>query len=117
MEIEARGSKMLIRMHVTAGRDEAIGNPDEHTIMDFATIIRDMIDPTLPIVNLGSVTDDPQRRQPDITRAKTWLNWEPKFSLSEGLIETVHYFKSRLDHYGEGPAGLLAGHVSQQAER
>ena len=85
-----------------------VGNPEEHTIADFATIIRDMIDPSIEIVNLGAVTDDPQRRRPDITRAKTLLNWTPRFEMRDGILETIHYFASRLTHYGSGPAGLLA---------
>jgi dTDP-glucose 4,6-dehydratase len=40
--------------------------------------------------------DDPQVRQPDITRARTLLNWEPKVDLDEGLIKTIDYFRGRL---------------------
>ena len=79
--------------------------------MDFATMIRDMIDPNLQIINLGAVTDDPQRRRPDITRARTLLGWSPQFPMVDGLVETVHYFNGRLEHYGTGPSGLRADDV------
>lgn len=39
-----------------------------------------------------AVEDDPQRRKPDISRAKKFLNWEPKVSLNEGLKKTIEYF-------------------------
>ena len=54
-----------------------IGNPEEHSISTFATIIRDMVGGNSKIVNLDPVQDDPQRRRPDISLAKKVLNWEP----------------------------------------
>ncbi|NPV57033.1 MAG: SDR family oxidoreductase [Anaerolineae bacterium] len=75
-----------------------IGNPDEITILDFAKIINQIIgNPTemeyLPDLRLG---DDPQRRQPDITRAKSILSWEPHTSLEAGIRATVPYFKEKM---------------------
>ncbi len=73
-----------------------LGNPEEYTIQQFAELIRDTIDPATRIVNLPATTDDPQRRKPDITRAKSVLNWTPKFSVAQGIEETIEYFRMRL---------------------
>jgi nucleoside-diphosphate-sugar epimerase len=70
-----------------------------------------MVNPALHIQSLGSVTDDPQRRRPDITRAGKLLGWAPRFAMRDGLVETAHYFHGRLSHYGSGPAGRIADHV------
>lgn len=51
---------------------------------------------TSKIVELAAVEDDPQRRRPDISRAKKYLNWEPKVSLTEGLTKTIAYFEKEL---------------------
>lgn len=74
-----------------------IGNPDEYTIEQFAKIIKDIVGGTSNIVYLNKVEDDPQRRKPDITRAKKYLNWTPKVPLLEGLKKTVEYFKRELE--------------------
>ncbi|XP_063977162.1 UDP-glucuronic acid decarboxylase 1 isoform X2 [Diachasmimorpha longicaudata] len=73
-----------------------LGNPVEHTIEEFATIIKDAVGGTSKIVELAAVEDDPQRRRPDISRAKKFLNWEPKVSLTEGLTKTIAYFEKEL---------------------
>lgn len=73
-----------------------IGNPVEHTIEEFASIIKDLVGGTSKIVELAAVEDDPQRRKPDISRAKKYLDWEPKVPLSEGLKQTVVYFTKEL---------------------
>jgi nucleoside-diphosphate-sugar epimerase len=46
--------------------------------------------------------DDPKVRQPDITRARTLLGWEPKVPLEEGLVKTIEYFRTKVG--GQGPA-------------
>ncbi|KAF7408658.1 hypothetical protein HZH66_003195 [Vespula vulgaris] len=73
-----------------------IGNPVEHTIEEFAFIIKDLIGGTSKIVELAAVEDDPQRRRPDISRAKKYLNWQPKVPLAEGLKKTIMYFAKEL---------------------
>ncbi|XP_046741589.1 UDP-glucuronic acid decarboxylase 1 isoform X2 [Diprion similis] len=73
-----------------------IGNPVEHTIEEFASMIKDLVGGTSKIVELAAVEDDPQRRKPDISRAKKYLDWEPKVPLSEGLKQTVAYFRKEL---------------------
>ncbi|KAK5644765.1 hypothetical protein RI129_006065 [Pyrocoelia pectoralis] len=73
-----------------------IGNPSEHTINEFATIIKGMIGGNSEIKHIAAMEDDPQKRKPDIKRAKEYLGWEPKVSLNEGLKKTVDYFKQEL---------------------
>lgn len=73
-----------------------IGNPVEHTIEKFARIIKNLVGATSKIIELAAVEDDPQRRRPDISRAKKYLNWEPKVPLAEGLKKTIVYFAKEL---------------------
>ncbi len=75
-----------------------IGNPAEISILNFATEINRLTGNIAGIIykkdkRLG---DDPQRRQPDITRARQLLDWEPKTNLEDGLKETINYFKMKL---------------------
>jgi dTDP-glucose 4,6-dehydratase len=75
-----------------------IGNPSETTIRQFAeTINRITNNPAGLVENLElRLGDDPQKRQPDITRARTILHWEPKNQLDEGIKKTIPYFKKKL---------------------
>ncbi len=70
-----------------------IGRENERTIKELAHEILDLIDTESGIVHEPLPEDDPSQRRPDITRAKTELNWEPKVSLREGLKQTVNYYK------------------------
>lgn len=71
-----------------------IGNPSEITIKDFAEEIIALTGTDQKIVYKPLPTDDPKQRQPDITRAKNILGWEPKVARQEGLKITYDYFKS-----------------------
>ena len=71
-----------------------IGNPDEISLKDFAKEIISLTDTTQKIVYKPLPEDDPKQRQPDISKARELLNWEPKVSRSEGLKITFDYFKS-----------------------
>lgn len=74
-----------------------LGYPDEYTIAEFAHLIRDLVaNPSARIVHQDGVIDDPQKRKPDITRARKELNWEPKVPLQEGLLKTIAYFRNEL---------------------
>lgn len=75
-----------------------IGNADEMTILDFAETIQKLTDNKSKITFLKDDRSerDPQRRQPDITRARDILGWEPKINLKEGLLKTIPYFKNKL---------------------
>jgi dTDP-glucose 4,6-dehydratase len=75
-----------------------IGNPVEISIREFAERIGAMFTPPSPIVVLAERrgSGDPQRRQPDITRAQTLLGWSPNVPLEEGLARTVRYFQTKI---------------------
>jgi UDP-glucuronate decarboxylase len=73
-----------------------IGNPGEFTIRQLAELVRDRIDPSLPLTTQPLPQDDPLQRQPVIDLARSELGWEPKVSLEEGLTPTIAYFRERL---------------------
>jgi len=73
-----------------------IGNPTESSIQQFAEKIRSFIPTTSNIVYSDRTQDDPRRRNPDISKAKEFLDWEPKVPLDEGLQRTVKYFTHEL---------------------
>jgi dTDP-glucose 4,6-dehydratase len=73
-----------------------IGNPRETTIEEIARTIIKMTGSTSRIIYKPLPTDDPKVRQPDITRARTLLKWEPKVSLEEGLVKTIAYFRTKV---------------------
>jgi dTDP-glucose 4,6-dehydratase len=83
-----------------------IGNPSEITISQFAEEIIQLTGTNQKVIYKDLPVDDPKQRQPDITKAKEILNWEPKVNRSEGLKITYDYFKSltteelmETDHY------------------
>jgi len=71
-----------------------IGNPDEISLKDFAEEILELTGKKVKIIYKPLPVDDPKQRQPDITKAKQILNWQPKVSRKEGLKITYDYFKS-----------------------
>lgn len=71
-----------------------IGNPDEITIADFAEEIIKLTGTEQKVIYKDLPVDDPKQRQPDISRARTLLNWEPQVDRAEGLKRTYAYFKS-----------------------
>jgi dTDP-glucose 4,6-dehydratase len=73
-----------------------IGNPGEMTILDFAKKILELTGSTAQIVFRPLPVDDPRVRQPDITRAKRLLGWQPKVDFESGVRETIGYFKQKL---------------------
>jgi dTDP-glucose 4,6-dehydratase len=76
-----------------------IGNPTEISVLEFAEVINQLTGNTAGIVfEPGKRGEgDPQRRQPDITKAKKVLGWEPEVSLEDGLKETILYFEKELE--------------------
>ena len=74
-----------------------IGNPHEMTIMDFAVKTQEIAKTDLDIIQKPLPKDDPKVRQPDITKAKNILGWEPVVGLEEGLSKTMDYFSRKLN--------------------
>ncbi len=70
-----------------------LGNPREMTVLEFAEHIRDAVCSDSEIVFKTLPEDDPQRRQPDITKARHLLGWEPEVDLEEGLRRTIAWFR------------------------
>jgi UDP-glucuronate decarboxylase len=73
-----------------------LGNPDEYTILELAEKIQQMVNPGAEIIFKPLPEDDPKQRQPDITRAKTYLGWQPTVPLAEGLKLTIDDFRDRI---------------------
>jgi len=70
-----------------------IGNPNEFTVRQLAELVIELTGTTSTIVSHPLPADDPKVRQPDITRARTLLGWEPTVQLREGLVRTIDYFR------------------------
>ncbi len=73
-----------------------LGNPREISIGELANMVLELTGSRSKLVFRPLPQDDPRRRQPDITRARKELNWEPRVSLEEGLKKTVAYFENKL---------------------
>ncbi|HEV8231604.1 MAG TPA: UDP-glucuronic acid decarboxylase family protein [Thermoanaerobaculia bacterium] len=73
-----------------------IGNPTELSVLEFARMVQRLTGTSSEIVFRPLPVDDPKVRQPDITKARTKLGWEPKVELEEGLVRTIEYFRSVL---------------------
>ncbi len=75
-----------------------VGNPQETSIKKFADLVNELLDNKAgTVIKMAKrLGNDPQRRQPDISRAKSILGWEPKVSFREGLLKTIPYFKRKM---------------------
>ena len=87
----------IVRLMLSDVNDPVnIGNPHEMTIEEMARTIIRMTGARSKIIYRPLPTDDPQIRQPDITRARALLEWEPKVQLEEGLVKTIAYFRTKV---------------------
>ncbi len=73
-----------------------LGNPEEYTILETARLVKKLTGSKSEIVFKELPKDDPARRRPDITRAKTLLDWQPEISFEEGLKKTIEWFKKNI---------------------
>jgi UDP-glucuronate decarboxylase len=105
----------LLRLMDAQGRHEPVnlGNPVEFTIRELADEVARVVGGELRFTHRPLPQDDPTQRQPDITRAREWLGWEPRVQLAEGLVSTVAYFRERLRL--DRPTRHSGGRVSRQA--
>ncbi|WKY07613.1 hypothetical protein Q1695_007238 [Nippostrongylus brasiliensis] len=90
---------LILLMNSNYSSPVNIGNPEEHSISDFARIIRDLVGSSSTIVNMNSQEDDPQQRKPDISRAAKELKWKPKVSMRDGLKRTIEYFRDEISEH------------------
>ncbi len=100
----ARGIELAMFAPNTTRAVINLGNPDEHTVLEYAQIIRDLVGSGVEIVYRPLPPDDPTRRRPDISRARELLGWEPQVPLREGLERTVAWFR-QTDSAGSPPPG------------
>ncbi|MFL5494491.1 MAG: UDP-glucuronic acid decarboxylase family protein [Gemmatimonadales bacterium] len=94
----------LIRLMAAEQRNQPVnlGNPVEFTIRELAEEVARVVGREVKITYRPLPQDDPTQRQPDITRAREWLGWEPKIHLAQGLESTVEYFRGRPGHEAAG---------------
>lgn len=97
-----RGLELAIFSPETSGGVFNLGNPQEHTILEFAALIREVSDSRSEIVQVEARVDEIARRKPDIERAKRELGWSPTVDVRDGLLSTVAWYRKEL-------AGSLAG--------
>lgn len=90
------GLTALATKDIPSGEVINLGNPNEMTVKDIAEKIRSLTNSKGEISLNPIEADDPQRRKPDITKAKQLLDWEPQISVDQGLTSTIAYFKSIL---------------------
>jgi dTDP-glucose 4,6-dehydratase len=84
-----------------------LGNPDEHRVIDYAQIIRELTGSRSTIRHVRLPTDDPRRRRPDISLAQRVLGWSPTIPLNEGLAKTIDWYRTpRAPVENGGFAGL-----------
>lgn len=87
----------LLKMMFTdgiSGQVINLGNPDERTISDLAKLVTQLVGSSSRVIFQDLPDDDPKVRKPDITKAKTTLQWEPKVTLEDGLKKTIEYFRN-----------------------
>ena len=84
-----------------------IGNPDEFTIRQLAERVIELTNSSSKLEFRDLPSDDPTQRKPDISLAKSALDWEPKVKLDEGLVKTIEYFDKLLKG-GNNPAEVIA---------
>ena len=87
MECDAAGGEVI-----------NLGNPEEHTVLEFASLIGELSESSSNLVFCEpAVGDDPRRRRPSIEKARTLLGWQPRIALRDGLAQTIAYFRSELE--------------------
>lgn len=87
----------IVRLFASGGHEPVnIGNPNEFTVSQLAEIVLRLTGSHSSVVHEPLPEDDPKQRQPDISRAKRELGWEPAVSLEDGLRRTIEYFQKAL---------------------
>lgn len=89
-----------------------LGNPGEYTILELAQMVQQKINPTGEIQFKPLPQDDPRRRRPDITRAQTWLGWEPSMPVQEGLDHMIADFRTRIGNEANGKSSPASPQLS-----
>jgi nucleoside-diphosphate-sugar epimerase len=79
----------------TMGEVFNLGNPEEHTVLEYAQTITKLCNSSSPIIFEPDRIDDPERRRPNITKARKVLGWEPVIGIEDGLKRTIEWFRSQ----------------------
>ena len=87
------GIYKLLQLYINPDTPINLGNPNEFTILELANVVIDVTNSKSEIVNIPLPQDDPKQRCPDISLAKSILNWKPTIELREGIEKTAAYFK------------------------
>jgi len=98
---------LIALMNSSETRPVNLGNGDEFTILEFANLVRDVVEDVqradgiaaprrVNIIYEGLPKDDPQKRRPDTSRAKVSLEWQPRWTVRMGLEEMVRYYKAKM---------------------
>lgn len=87
------GLKKLMFKESVSGEAINLGNPEERTVLETAKTVKQIIGSSSEIIFKKLPEDDPLRRNPDISKAKKMLSWEPKVSFGEGIKKTIESFK------------------------
>lgn len=103
-----RGLVLLMERDELHGEVVNLGNPEEHTILQFAERILSLEGSMAGIRYEPLPCDDPQRRKPDITKAQMLLGWSPQVSLDDGLLRTLDFFRDTIHGRALISAQLLA---------
>ena len=82
----------------TAGEVFNLGNPEEHTILEWAELIIRLCSSASTLAFEGRREDDPERRQPDISKARRILGWEPSVDPESGLVRTIEWFRTEQEY-------------------
>jgi nucleoside-diphosphate-sugar epimerase len=70
-----------------------LGNPEEFTMLELATLVQELVGSSLPIEHQPLPQDDPRQRKPDISRARALLGWEPQVRVRDGLMQSIEWFR------------------------
>jgi len=97
------------------GHPVNLGNPGEYTILELAEMVRALTATSVPLIFKPLPKDDPTRRRPDVSVARSKLGWAPKTNLREGLRRTIDYFESALIRSGQKPVPATVSHLFNHA--
>jgi nucleoside-diphosphate-sugar epimerase len=87
-----------------------LGNPEEYSMMQLASLVKELTGSASPVVHAALPVDDPKQRRPDIARAREVLGWEPRVPVREGLLRTITYFRDAQTYHRSSVAGAGAPH-------
>ncbi|HLV99764.1 MAG TPA: UDP-glucuronic acid decarboxylase family protein [Ktedonobacterales bacterium] len=90
----------------TTGEIYNLGNPEEHTVLEYARLITRLCESSSELVFVPKRQDDPDRRRPDIRKAREQLGWEPTVGLEAGMLWTINWFRQELARQSVGAQQL-----------